>query len=81
MTLHDDADTKYAAYKKRWVVIDATAKEWMEKLQSMVTVWKKQAETVEKVNIFFTIFFNIGHFRKFRQLPEMNSHLNILFRK
>ena len=49
MTLHDDADTKYAAFKKRWAVIDATAKEWMDKLQAMVGVWQKQAETVEKV--------------------------------
>jgi hypothetical protein len=51
MTLHDDADTKYAAFKKRWVVIEATAKDWMEKLQAMVNVWQKQAETVEKVII------------------------------
>jgi hypothetical protein len=57
MTLHDDADTKNAAYKKRWVVIDATAKGWMEKLQSMVTVWQKQAETVEKVCLLFQLFF------------------------
>jgi hypothetical protein len=49
MTLHDDADTKYAAYKKRWVVVDETAKDWMDKLQAMVGVWQKQAETVEKV--------------------------------
>lgn len=49
MTLHDDADTKYAAFIKRWAVIDETAKEWVGKLDSMVVVWKKQAETVEKV--------------------------------
>ena len=54
MTLHDDADTKYAAFKKRWAVIDATAKEWMDKLQAMVGVWQKQAETVEKVQNHFS---------------------------
>ena len=26
MTAHKDADLKYAAYKARWVVIEATAK-------------------------------------------------------
>jgi len=50
MTLHDDADLKYAAYKKRWDVIDATTKDWVAKLESMVEVWKKQTETVEKVS-------------------------------
>jgi hypothetical protein len=55
MTLHDDADTKYTAFKKRWEVIDATAKDWMDKLQSMVTVWQKQAETVEKVSALITL--------------------------
>jgi len=59
MTLHDDADTKYAAFKKRWVVIEATAKDWMEKLQAMVNVWQKQAETVEKVNIGLVTEINV----------------------
>lgn len=49
MTLHEDADIKYAAYKKRWAVIDETAKNWIAKYESMVCVWKKQAETAEKV--------------------------------
>ena len=55
MTRHDDADTKYTAFKKRWVVIDATTKDWMGKLQSMVDIWQKQAETVEKVKQFSLI--------------------------
>ena len=29
MTLHDDADAKHDAFVKRWVVIDATSKDWM----------------------------------------------------
>jgi len=49
MTLHEDADAKYAAFVKRWVVIDAASKEWIDKLQKMVEVWKKQADTAAKV--------------------------------
>merc|ERR1712223_130729 len=49
MTAHADADQKYAAYKKRWVVIDETCKDWIAKYEKMVEVWKKQAETADKV--------------------------------
>merc|ERR1712038_1625622 len=49
MTSHADADAKYAAFKKRWTVIDATAKDWIGKYEKMVEVWKKQAETAAKV--------------------------------
>ena len=49
MTLHDDADAKYAAFSKRWLVIEATAKDWIEKYDKMVAVWTKQAETAAKV--------------------------------
>merc|ERR1712150_408172 len=49
MTSHADADAKYAAFKKRWTVIDATSKDWIGKYDKMVEVWKKQAETAAKV--------------------------------
>ena len=49
MTAHGDADAKYAAYKKRWAVIDAAAKDWIEKYEKMNEVWTKQAETAAKV--------------------------------
>ena len=49
MTSHADADAKYDAFKKRWVVIDATAKDWIAKYEKMVDVWAKQAETAAKV--------------------------------
>ena len=49
MTLHEDADIKYAAFLKRWVVIEATAKDWIDKLDKMVGVWQKQADTAAKV--------------------------------
>jgi len=51
MTVHDDPDTKHAGMTKRWEAIDAAAKDWIQQLQSMVDVWKKQAETAQKVNI------------------------------
>lgn len=49
MTLHEDCDAKYVAFSKRWVVIEATTKEWIEKLDKMAEVWKKQTETAAKV--------------------------------
>ena len=49
MTLHEDADAKYAAFSKRWVVIEATTKQWIEKLDKMAGVWKKQTETAAQV--------------------------------
>ena len=50
MTLHDDADAKHDAFVKRWAVIDATSKDWIVKLEKMVEVWKKQADTAAKVS-------------------------------
>ena len=50
MTLHDEPDTKHEACVKRWAVIEATAKDWIGQIQSMVEVWKKQEETAQKVN-------------------------------
>ena len=44
MTLHKDADEKYAAFCKRYVVIEATAKDWIDKYEKMVAVWQKQVE-------------------------------------
>lgn len=49
MTLHDEADAKYKAFIGKWKIIDETAKEWISKLEKMVDVWKKQAETAAKV--------------------------------
>lgn len=49
MTLHEDADAKYDAYSKRWVVIEATTKEWIAKLDKMAAVWKKQTDTAAQV--------------------------------
>jgi len=63
MTVHDDPDTKHTGMVKRWEVIDAAAKDWIEKLQSMVDVWKKQAETAEKVS-FAHSTHALMHFRQ-----------------
>ena len=58
MTSHADADAKYDAFKKRWVVIDATAKDWIGKYEKMVDVWAKQAETAAKVTAAICEYFN-----------------------
>ncbi len=49
MTLHDEPDQKHEACIKKWEVVDQTAADWIAKLQSMVDVWQKQAETAQKV--------------------------------
>ena len=49
MTLHKDADEKYAALTKRWTEVEATAKDWIDKYEKMVAVWQKQADTAAKV--------------------------------
>ena len=59
MTSHADADAKYDAFKKRWVVIDATAKDWIGKYEKMVDVWAKQAETAAKVTAAICEYFRI----------------------
>ena len=60
MTSHADADAKYDAFKKRWVVIDATAKDWIGKYEKMVDVWAKQAETAAKVTAAICEYFLKG---------------------
>lgn len=49
MTLHDEPDLKHAICIRQWEAIDKTAEEWISKLNSMVLVWQKQAETAQKV--------------------------------
>ena len=44
MTLHKDADEKYAALTKRWTEVEATAKDWIDKYEKMVAVWQKQVQ-------------------------------------
>ena len=81
MTSHADADAKYAAYKKRWEVIDATAKDWIVKYEKMVEVWKKQAETAEKVTAAISAKPNPnaeGGPAPEMKLEDLEKHLNAL---
>ena len=76
MTLHEDADAKYAAFVKRWVVIDATSKEWIDKLVKMVAVWTKQAETAAKVTAAIAAKPEAG--QQEMKLEDLEKHLDAL---
>jgi len=80
MTSHADADAKYAAYKKRWEVIDVTAKDWIVKYEKMVEVWKKQAETAEKVTAAISAkpAPTEGGAAPEMKLEDLEKHLNAL---
>merc|ERR1712107_910388 len=79
MTSHADADAKYAAYKKRWEVIDATAKDWIVKYEKMVEVWKKQAETAAKVTAAISAPKGAdGKEGGEMKLEDLEGHLNAL---
>merc|ERR1712223_343029 len=77
MTAHADADMKYAAYKKRWVIIDETAKDWIAKYEKMVEVWKKQAETADKVTAAIGAKPEGGEAAPMK-LKDLEGHLNAL---
>jgi len=77
MTAHADADQKYAAYKKRWVVIDETCKDWIAKYEKMVEVWKKQAETADKVTAAIGAKPEGGEAKPMK-LEDLEGHLNAL---
>ena len=77
MTAHGDADAKYAAYKKRWQVIDETAKDWIEKFTKMNEVWKKQAETAEKVTAAIAAKPDPEKGGEMK-LEDLETHLNAL---
>ena len=77
MTAHADADMKYAAYKKRWVIIDETAKDWIAKYEKMVEVWKKQAETADKVTAAIGAKPEGGEAAPMK-LEDLEGHLNAL---
>ena len=76
MTLHEDADAKYAAFVKRWEVIDKTSKEWIDKLEKMTEVWKKQAETARKVSTAIAATPEAG--APAMKLEDLEKHLDAL---
>jgi len=77
MTAHGDADKKYAAYKTRWAVIDVTCKDWIGKYEKMVEVWKKQAETADKVTAAIGAGSGGGDAAPMK-LEDLEGHLNAL---
>ena len=78
MTSHGDADAKYAAFKKRWAVIDETAKDWIGKYEKMVEVWKKQAETAEKVTAAIAAKPDPSKGDAPMKIEDLEVHLNAL---
>ena len=78
MTLHEDADIKYAAYTKRLAVIDATSKDWIAKMEKMVEVWQKQADTAAKVSAAIASKPSEGGGGGEMKLEELEKHLDAL---
>lgn len=77
MTSHDEPDQTYAAGIKRLTIIETTAKEWISKLESMITVWEKQTETAKKVTAAIAATPS-GTTSTDMKLEDLEEHLNSL---
>ena len=77
MSSHDEPDQTYASSIEKWAVIDATSKEWISKLESMVAVWQKQAETAQKVTAAIAATPNDSSTSDMK-LEDLEQHLNSL---
>lgn len=77
MTSHDEPDQTYASSMKKWSEIESTCKEWISKLESMVTVWQKQAETAQKVTAAIAATPNDASTSEMK-LEDLEEHLNSL---
>ena len=77
MTSHDEPDQTYTAGVKRLTIIETTAKEWISKLESMITVWEKQAETAKKVTAAIGATPS-GTSSTDMKLEDLEEHLNSL---
>lgn len=77
MTSHDEPDQTYASSIEKWAVIDAISKEWISKLESMVAVWQKQAETAQKVTAAIAATPNDSSTSDMK-LEDLEQHLNSL---
>jgi len=75
MTLHDEADRQYTAFSKRWEEAYKTSKEWITKMEGLVDMWKKQAETADKVTAAIAAPQGAGAEMK---LEDLEAHLNAL---
>ena len=54
MHSHDDADKVYAAFVKRWEVVNAAIAGWIPKIETVVTMWEKQEVIADKVEVAIT---------------------------
>jgi len=75
MTLHEDADRQYTGFVKKWDEIDKLSKEWIVKMEGLVQMWQKQAETAEKVTAAIAAPQGAGADMK---LEDLEAHLNAL---
>lgn len=75
MTLHDEPDQTYMYSIEKWSEIETTCNEWISKLESMVAVWQKQAETAQKVTAAIAATPNDSSEMK---LEDLEEHLNSL---
>ena len=77
MSSHDEPDQTYATCIKRWNEIKTTGEEWIAKLESMVNVWQKQAETAQKVTAAIAATPNDASTSEMK-LEDLEEHLNSL---
>jgi len=77
MTSHDEPDQTYASSIKKWSDIEKTCTEWITKLESMVAVWQKQAETAQKVTAAIAATPNDNSSSEMK-LEDLEAHLNSL---
>ena len=77
MSSHDEPDQTYGICIKRWNDIKNTCKDWITKLESMVSVWQKQAETAQKVTAAIAATPNDASTSEMK-LEDLEEHLNSL---
>jgi len=77
MSSHDEPDQTYATCIKRWNEIKTTCEDWIAKLESMVNVWQKQAETAQKVTAAIAATPNDASTSEMK-LEDLEEHLNSL---
>jgi len=50
MSCHNDADDKVTELKGRWDLVYATAKEWVDKMTTLVECWNKLEGNVDELS-------------------------------
>jgi len=73
MSRHDEADRQYADNLKRWEAVNKMAAEWIKRMETLVEMWKKQAETAEKVSAAISAPADSE-----MKIEDLEAHLNSL---